>query len=88
MTSCVWTSSVKTSGVMRSGGRRRREEEAEEADGMQEPKTRTPHKDAGKKRIKSPGCLLDSGISKVPCVLSVVRVRTFQISHVQPRLRV
>ena len=40
------------------------------------------------KRIKSPGCLLDSGISKVPCVLSVVRVPTFQISHVQLRLRV
>ena len=46
------------------------------------------HKLKPQKRIKSPGCLLDSGISKVPCVLSVVRVPTFQISHVQLRLRV
>ena len=43
---------------------------------------------SAQKRIKSPGCLLDSGISKVPCVLSLVRVPTLQISHVQLRLRV
>ena len=41
-----------------------------------------------KRRMKSPGCLLDSGISKVPCVLSLVRAPTLQISHVQLRLRV
>ena len=40
------------------------------------------------KGMESTGCLLDSGISKVPCVLSLVRVPTLQISHVQLRLRV
>ena len=34
------------------------------------------------KRMKSTGCLLDSGISKVPCVLSLVRAPALQISHV------
>ena len=29
------------------------------------------------KGMESTGCLLDSGISKVPCVLSLVRVPTF-----------
>ena len=40
------------------------------------------------KGMKSAGCLLDSGVSKVPCVLSLVRAPTLQISHVQLRLRV
>ena len=47
MTSCVWASSVKT-----SGGRRRREEEAEEADGMQNQK-QEPHTKMWGKRNKS-----------------------------------
>ena len=33
------------------GGRRREEEEGEEADGSAQPKTRTPHNDVGKKVI-------------------------------------
>ena len=58
MTSCVWTSSVKTSGVMRSGGRRRREEEAEEADGMQNQKQEPHTKMRGKRESKALGAFL------------------------------
>jgi len=45
-------------------GRRREEEEAEDADGSAQPRTRTPHKDAGKKIEHPPHDSIQIGARK------------------------